>query len=406
MRAALRRHWRPLVGVTAVALAGGAGWLAYAALRPDPIADFLASHWQRPLPPQGAVPAGFSPLEASLDPASCGSCHTAQHADWSTSLHAQTMTAGVQWQLHLLPQGEANACLDCHAPLAEQKALVAQARGWANAPATLPPAHVPPTLGNQGLVCAACHVRAHERVGPPPREGAVPAGLAPHGGYTASPAFEDSRFCSSCHQFPDDGPRTNSKLREDTYRQWLASPQAARGETCQSCHMPDRRHQWQGIHAPEMVQKALTTTLELRGEEVIATLTNTGSAHHFPTYLVAKVTAQLVQLGATETVLAEQVIGWQVDVSLQNETFDTRLAAGESLTLKGTLPAGSRRAGEQVELRLLVAPREHYERSFASVLAQSASLQADTLKLLQQAHDEAIATRYALSLRSTRLAAR
>ena len=83
------------------------------------------------------------------------------------------------------------------------------------------------------------------------RRGGEVAEDGPHGGFTVSKAFEDSRFCAHCHQFPDDGPRIAGKLQEDTYQQWLASDYArqdAGKQTCQSCHMPDRKHLWRGIH--------------------------------------------------------------------------------------------------------------------------------------------------------------
>lgn len=384
--------------VAGVVAAGGAWWLVREpapaeALRGDSIDAFLATHWQRPLPVQGTPPAHFSALEASLDPAACGQCHASQHADWSTSLHAQTMSAGVAWQLRLLPPDESKACLDCHAPLAEQKALVAQQRGWPQAPAAPPPAHVPAALAEAGLVCASCHVRQHQRYGPP--KPAVQAN-APHGGFTPAPAFGDSRFCASCHQFADDGPRTAGKLREDTYRQWLASPQAARGESCQSCHMPQRRHQWQGIHSPGMLRSALTATLRIEGGRIHAAVTNTGGGHAVPTYLVAKIAVQIVARGAAPRVLAEKVIGWQVDVSLEHEAFDTRLMPGATVTLTAALPEGVPPGA--IALRAEVAPREHYERSFDASLAQAEALDSETLALLQQARREAAATRYSLVL--------
>ncbi len=368
-------------------------------LSADPVERFLRQHWQHPLPPQGTPPSHFSALEASLDPAACGQCHRPQFEDWQQSLHSQTMGAGVLWQFRLMSQQDANQCMNCHAPLAEQKALMAIEHGWSGAPAQPPPDYVPDALGHGGLVCAACHVRAHERFGPPAETSTKMS--APHGGFTPSAAFEDSRFCASCHQFPDDGPRTAGKLREDTWRQWQASAFAERGETCQSCHMPDRRHQWQGIHAPHMVEQALTPTLAVTAEQVTATLTNTGAGHDFPTYMVPKVTAQLVWIGDTEVLLKEAVIGWQVDVFLETESFDTRIPAGGSISLSAALPA-QRDATQpaHIELRLQVAPREHYERTFLSVLAQAEQLDEGTLALLQQAYDEARATRYDVLLLS------
>lgn len=390
-----------LAGMATI-MVGGVRWWSSATTETVSTEVFLADHWQRPLAPQGTPPAHFSALEASLAPESCGSCHQEQWQDWRQSLHAGTMGAGLLWQFRLLPAAEANQCLDCHAPLAEQKALLAQELGWPNAPATKPPAHVPDTLAHEGLVCAGCHLRRHERFGPPAQDSATAVGA--HDGFTASTAFADSRFCSSCHQFPEDGPRTAGKLREDTYAQWQASRFATEGLSCQSCHMAERRHLWEGIHSPGMVRSALTATLEINDGKASATLGNTGTGHYFPTYLVPEIRAQLVlKEKHREQLLAESIISWQVDIDLERELFDTRLPPDATLSMEAVLPADVP-ADAEVILRLAVAPGEHYERSFDSVLAQRDRLDATTLALLEQAAEETRARRYSLILARAALA--
>lgn len=370
-----------------------------ASTSPDAVSVFLAQHWKHPMAAQGMPPAHFSDLEKSLDPAACGACHTQQYADWQNSLHSQTMSAGIMWQLHLMPQADANSCLNCHAPLAEQKALLAQTFKWPNAPTTAPPSHIPENLGHQGLVCAACHVRGNERFGPEPKKPIDSSAALPHDGFVISSAFESSEFCSTCHQFPDDGPRTNGKLREDTYQQWQSTQYAKTGETCQSCHMPDRKHHWQGVHSKDMVNKALHAefnVIETDGEKrVIATLTNVGAGHHFPTYMVPKVTASvyLNEPAKLPQLLTQHVIGWMVNVGLDQELFDTRLAAGESVTLAASLPVAiSSKAS--VSLIVEVAPREHYERTFDSMESQTHKMSEQVVSLLRQAQREAKATRF------------
>jgi hypothetical protein len=360
----------------------------------DTIDQFLQHHWQHPLPPQGKPPAHFSHSEASLDPQQCGSCHVVQFNDWKKSLHSHTMGPGILWQLRLMNQEQANACLNCHAPLAEQKALLAMEHQWPNAPSAQPPAYVPPQLGHDGLTCAGCHVRQHQRFGPEPRT-EINSNALPHNGFTVSAAFEDSRFCASCHQFPDDGPRTAGKLREDTLQQWQASNYPQKNQQCQSCHMPDRKHQWQGIHSPDMVKTALSFSLTRDGDKITTAITNSGAGHHFPTYMVPKIHIQLLLVGANKkrTPLGEHIIGWQVDVSLAQEIADTRIPAGQTHTFSASLPAGSL-PNDTIELRVLVQPREHYERTFLSVLEQADKLDATTLNLLQSAYDEAVATHF------------
>lgn len=373
----------------------------------DPIDRFLARHWASPLPAQGNPPAGFSSLEGSLGPDACAQCHAAQYRNWNASLHSQAIGPGLLWQLRLMGQKQANACLGCHAPLAEQKALMALERGWSAAPASPPPAYVPAKLHRQGLVCAACHVRQHQRFGPP-RRTAPKSGdnqRKPHNGFTPSTAFQDSRFCKKCHQHPDNGNRLNGKLQQNTYNEWLNSRFARDGKSCQSCHMPDRRHRWRGIHDTDMVRQAITVSLSVERQgktkaKAQAIIANTGAGHHFPTYLVPKVYATLHLVGPNNDEpkqIASKTIGWMVDVDLIKERFDTRIPAGGRLafTTDFTVPPGQ---GWQVELRLDVVPGEQYERFYQHNLrTQASELDKETLALLRQALAQTKARHYQLS---------
>lgn len=364
----------------------------------DAVDTFLAQHWQDPVAPQGVPPAHFSAHEASLAPETCGQCHVQQYQDWQQSLHSKTMGPGILWQFRLMPQADANQCMKCHAPLAEQKALIAQAQHWPNAPKQTAPAYIPPDLGHQGLVCASCHVRKHQRFGPEPLKKV--ATQLPHDGFTIAPAFEDSRFCAACHQFPQDGPRTNNKLREDTYAQWQQSPFAKNGQQCQSCHMPDRKHQWKGIHDQQMVIRALSTELIRTGDQIDVDVINSGAGHYFPTYMVPKVIVELRYRAKNETtfnVIATDTIGWSVDVSLAQEIADTRIRSGEKRRISARLPAGFDENGV-LDIHLNIKPREHYERTFLSVLAQRDKLDAETLALLEAAYNEAVNVQYQFTL--------
>lgn len=385
----MKRLYLALAVMTTVAVL----FLFYLHAKPASSTTFLEKHWQRPIAAQGTPPKSYSDLEASLSPKACGQCHAEQWQDWQQSLHSQTVKAGLLWQFQLMAQSDANACLECHAPLAEQKALLALEHDWPAAPKTAMPNYISEDLADQGLVCAACHVRDHKRYGPVPREGKEQT--AAHQGFVVEEAFSQSEFCSSCHQFPDDWPRTNGKLRENTYQEWLASPYAEQGVQCQSCHMPDRKHQWQGIHSPSMVEQALSVQLKQNGEQIIAEVTNTGAGHLFPTYMVPKVDVQLVLVEADkETILIQKTIGWQVSVDLETEYFDTRLAPNQSMQLQANVPEHGKNA--TVELRLQVAPAEHYERSFAQSLTYAAQIEEKALTLLRQAYAEAKATRYTI----------
>lgn len=402
---------RSVVAVVCVVLLAAGWWLWRGAgsgenVPADPVESFLARHWLKPLAAQGMPPAGFTDAEASLAPADCGQCHVEQLRDWRSSLHSHTMGNGMLWQARALSSDQVARCLDCHAPLAEQKALLAQALGWPEAPAAAAPAYVPPDLHRQGLVCAACHVRAHVRYGPPPSAG-KPAGDTPdlpHAGFRETQAFQDSRFCATCHQFPDDGPALNGKLLENTYSEWRASRHAAEGRTCQSCHMPARRHLWRGIHDPDMVRQALTAVLSVTPAangrlQVRAQIRNSGAGHYFPTYLVSSVRLRLVAENASGTQtrpLAEALITRDTDVWLTEERTDSRLAPDAERVLEADMQM-PQEPGWRIALHIDVAPREHYERMFAAVLNDSGvQLDAVTRQMLAAALAEARASRYSL----------
>jgi hypothetical protein len=89
----------------------------------------LGGYWQQPLEPQGLPPAHWSDIEKSLAPTACGQCHTDLFAQWRTSRHAQAMSPGVLGQLVTFEPGETAECMQCHAPLAEQRMAFEAARG-------------------------------------------------------------------------------------------------------------------------------------------------------------------------------------------------------------------------------------------------------------------------------------
>jgi hypothetical protein len=261
-------------------------------------------------------------------------------------------------------------CLRCHAPLAEQAdALVAELEGKVSAGAG---------LHRQGLVCAACHVRQHTRYGPPRRDGSVPEpGVAlPHAGWTPTDAFGDARFCGACHQFDDDGYALAGKLLENTLAEWQASRFAREGVSCQQCHMPDRRHLWRGIHDPEMTRSGVTvetlaTTVDggnLSGGLVVR---NSGTGHHFPTYLTPRIVFEGFQVDAAGSELPDTRVEWwiarAVTLDLSEELFDSRIPADEERELAYAMPRAAMAVALQMTLR--VEPDAFYTDFYRALLA-------------------------------------
>ena len=370
---------RRVIACVAVALVAAAG----VALGAERVTDFVGRHWAAPLRPQGPPPKRWSALESSLEPKDCGACHPVQFGDWRTSVHAASMGPGVAGQLDemaVTDPAAARECYVCHAPLAEQSPVTRTRAGIAPNPL------FDAELRRHGVVCAACHVRGHQRFGPPRRDGslasAVPRERLPHRGVTRTPAFLASEFCRDCHQFRPDGFAVNGKLLQNTYEEWKASPFARQGVQCQDCHMPDRRHLWRGIHDEGMVKSGLSITVDPDVSPVgapgdfVRTLDvrNVRVGHAFPTYVTPRVIVRGEMIGPTGDVVPgsrqETVIGREVELDLSRELSDTRLAPGQSARLRYT----GRADGQDVRLRfsVIVEPDAFYTRFFEALLAQGA----------------------------------
>ena len=345
--------------------------------------EFLQRHWRGPIPPQGEAPERFTALEKSLAPEDCGACHPIQYDDWRSSIHAVSMGPGVAGQLVEMAQHEpaaARSCLVCHAPLAEQSPEVAGPGGATPNPA------FDPTLRAQGIVCAGCHVRGHQRFGPPPRPGSASATAArtslPHNGATFTAAYLRSEFCSSCHQFAPGGLTLNGKPLENTYEEWRLSPAARRGLQCQDCHMPDRRHRWRGIHDPEMVKSGVRVALSTDraryqvGQAVRATLTisSVRVGHYFPTYVTPRVLVRAALVDPEGQLIAssleERAIGRDVPLDLSREIADTRIPPGGRFQLRYTRPLD--RPGLVLRVTVTVFPDHFYTGFFEALLAGGA----------------------------------
>ncbi|MCM2306676.1 MAG: hypothetical protein NDI91_04290 [Sulfuritalea sp.] len=369
-----------------------------ASLAGEDAAAFLKAYWQRPLPAQGPAPAHFSPLEAALDPASCGTCHVQQYQDWSGALHAKAMGPGLLGQLQNMPaedRDEHQACIRCHAPLAEQadSLVAALSRGKPDKGGG---------LHQQGMVCATCHMRGYQVFGPARRDGMVPtpADKLPHDGWQVSAAFADSRFCASCHQFEPDDFALNGKLLENTYAEWQASRYAKEGKTCQSCHMPDRRHLWRGIHDRDTVRSGVTIAvsaprIESGAVSAMLSVLNSGTGHFFPTYVTPRIVAEVFQAGANGRAIAgtrvEYVIGRQVALDLSREIADTRLAPDAEARLDYRRPLDPK--ARTLGYRVRVEPDNFYTGFYRSLLADGAGRGE---KLIRQALADSLASHFVL----------
>lgn len=300
------------------------------------------------------------------------------------------MGPGVWAQMQERDSGD--DCARCHAPLVEQA--------------------TDSFLLADGVSCAACHVRAGRVFGPAP----WPATLLPlagearsaHGKIETRSFFERSDFCSGCHHFPaGTAPMVAGTTLQNTYDEWKNSRAAREGRTCQTCHMPDRRHFFRGIHDPETMRRALRWTFDFdpSAADVKArmALTNVGAGHFLPTYVVPEVWMRIDVKDATGVTVAfaEHRIARKVkfENGIWTQTSDTRLAPDETATLvfAGLLPP----AASAIVGRVVVLPDLWQADKFRDRLARA---QTDTVrKFYSAALDEAKSSGYTLFRTERRL---
>ena len=328
--------------------------------------DFSAAYWDRPIPAQGSAASGDA-----LDPGSCGSCHALQLQDWQTTLHSRAYSPGLEGQLVWWEEADyasVRQCLVCHAPISEQSALVPDPSSGK----LVKNSGFDRKLQRQGVICAACHMRGGQIHGPPLRNGSTPAPIegAPHGGSIRTEYFERSEFCASCHQFEE--PSANGKSLQNTHREWQESRYPAEGKTCQSCHMPDRRHLWRGIHDSTMTSSGVTITLDrISGNRITLRIINTGTGHYFPTYVTPKIVVQLEQLDAdgmrVDGGMSEGTIGRVVQGTAAGwvEHSDTRIPPDSAFEVTASLLPGT----HSIRGRVTVFPDGFYDAMFAGLLA-------------------------------------
>ncbi|MBI4487855.1 MAG: ammonia-forming cytochrome c nitrite reductase subunit c552 [Deltaproteobacteria bacterium] len=379
------------------------------------IDSFFKNYWHRPIPPQGSPPNSYTEKEASLSPEACGSCHSQQYADWKESLHSKAMGPGPWGQIidltHSSPE-EAILCMTCHAPLSEQMPFMAKATdNQEKSPAKNP--DFDSQLQLQGITCAACHVRQHQRFGPPKAKGAsapaYPPGTPNHGGVLLTPYFEKAEFCRDCHQFdPENSLLVNGKPLQDTYREWKNSVWGKGDAACQECHMPNRRHLWKGIHDAEWVRSGVRMETQIAkggstpgsSVELKVEVINAAVGHKFPTYITPKVFVRAVLLDQSSKTLPgtqqERIIGWDArfEGGEWREYFDTRIPPGERSQeiFRWNLPSAAKKVRAWVE----VYPDHFYHVHFYPPYLKGDDLTPEGRRLVERALQDSGRSSYIL----------
>ncbi|MBI2986373.1 MAG: ammonia-forming cytochrome c nitrite reductase subunit c552 [Deltaproteobacteria bacterium] len=379
------------------------------------IGEFFKEYWQRPIAPQGPSPPGYTEKEASLRPEACGGCHVRQYADWEESLHSKAMGPGPWGQIIDLDQnspGEASLCRSCHAPLSEQSPVLAKKTERDETTYEENP-RFDSELQLQGIACAACHVRQHQRFGPPKGEetsaATYPPGTPNHGGIQRTPYFERAEFCKDCHQFdPQNSLLVNGKPLQDTYREWQNSIWGKGGASCQECHMPQRRHLWKGIHDAEWVKGGVRIETQIRRDfsrrgdalELSVEVVNAAVGHKFPTYITPKVFVRAALLDSRGKTLprTEQVkiIGWDArfEEGQWKEYFDTRITPGESF--RGTFRWSRLPQAKKIRAWVEVHPDHFYHVHFYPAYLKGGNLSPEGRRLVEKALHDSGRTPYVL----------
>jgi mono/diheme cytochrome c family protein len=326
-------------------------------------------------------PTNLAPAEASLDAAQCARCHNKQLREWRTSLHRRAASPGLYAQVdHGFEGRDVESCLRCHAPLAEQQPALRPGQRWdasddRDRTYAANPAFSP-ALRDEGVSCAACHVRDWYRHGPP----RLAPSLLPIPSYPLRQLelYERADFCLPCHQLP---PRlaVNRKPLLNTYKEWLEGPYMARGVGCQSCHMPNREHTFLGVHDPATFRQGITLGGDAHRDRdgavtVAATLRNVGAGHYLPTTSTPAAWLRIELLdragrpiaGArAEARIGRDVVydgGWR-------ERSDTRIPPGETRHLVHAWRAGRVAEATTARISVEVHPDDYYERFYAEQLA-------------------------------------
>lgn len=281
------------IGIAVVVLAGLV-YLYYTEVKPVVIFG-LRSDYARAIPFQ-KVPEGLTSLKAE----SCGQCHREIYEEWKTSIHSQAYQDPF-FHAYWTKDKHIWVCLNCHTPLENQQPTLVKdiPRGRVEKAHQEPNPDFDAAYQQEGVTCAACHVRDGAILGP------YDDSAAPHP-TKFDPSFRTTEICYRCHnvvsgpaQFYNVGPCGTYAEYEGKFFM------KERGFICQSCHMPEidrpvaengpirrgRQHLWRGGHDPDMVKRAVaiqvaaTPSIPKPGEDfkIILTLVNAGAGHKIPT---------------------------------------------------------------------------------------------------------------------------
>ncbi len=299
--------------------------------------------------PYQEIPEGLTSIKA----AACGACHKEIYAEWRTTMHAAAYTDPF-FQAYWKKDELTWSCLTCHTPLENQlkQRITHFLGGDLTQPQFEANSRFDEELQQEGITCAACHLRDGIIYGPYPAEQLN----APH------PVAYDERFlsesiCLECHEVAENPYSLMKSGVCGTGDEWKNGPYVSLGYRCQTCHMPDvnrplvpgmkshkgGRHLWRGGNSPEQVAKAVTIAVTpLNNREIRIDITNSGAGHKFPTgdpdrevFITAKLVNTAGEILESDELHIRRLILWK---PIMIELSDNRIKPLETRSLFLTLP--------------------------------------------------------------------
>ena len=310
-----------------------------------------------------ATPQGLGDLSAKT----CGACHTEIYMEWSASAMGQAWTDAV-FQADFKREHSAYVCLNCHTPLQQQRPEIIHGISSLKpiVGAGVPNPSYSPALRDEGVTCAACHVRDGAVIGTiaeanPPHRSRVDA------------AFGDETLCEGCHQA--DAPPFSNMPRPiadvvDEWKVWKA--RTGRTESCKDCHMPpveraltaytpvrtSGSHRFPGAWDDDFVRSAIRVDAVARTDATIAvTLTNL-AGHRFPTDapLRATLVTATLAISDAQAVSRTVMLGRKVDAKTYVQSSDTTLGPAETRSIELAFDADQLAKARSVSVEILWAP--------------------------------------------------
>jgi hypothetical protein len=289
-------------------------------------------------------PGGLEVIEpgtrdpALLDAGACRRCHPAEHAEWAASRHGAAWTNGTfQREYRAQPR---RWCVRCHAPTAPQFEQATRGGG---------------PLADQGVSCAACHVRGGTLIA------RVRRPRSPHA-TVARADFGGPAFCADCHQFGfpllEGGEPTglSPNPMQDTVGEFLRGRFADLADGCRTCHATSAAgHAYPGARDPEMLARALSLSACTRGDQLELAIENRGAGHAVPTGDVHRHILVRAWRSSDPAALFEIFIGRRYEEAPEGgkrTAWDSRVAPGQTRRYATALAALGGEPDEPINVEL------------------------------------------------------